>query len=114
MKKLSFLAVCVFVMIFSTCSLAESGIMVEDVVYNGEVMTGYVTGPAGNYYARVTMYLSGGVFIVLSSEIINGIFEIHIASNCEAFTVQVVDHMDAYEPGTYYVYSWFTYSSVGM
>ncbi len=113
MKKISIFVATMMLMslLFAPFAMAEQQpvFMINEAEYDGYVMHGNATVPNDrDYYARITLFLDGNVYIILVVKIQpDGDFTTYVYSNFEAYTVIITDRPDAFVPDTYVTYTWF-------
>ena len=88
---------------------------INEAEYNGIVMRGNAIVPHnGIYYARIKFFLeSGESFILIERIKPNGDFSVYVETNYVAYSVLIVDRPDAFVPGTFKIYTWFTCTLIG-
>lgn len=87
----------------------EGTFVIKDVTYYDYELKGEVIVPQGEYYVRITLFLEGDRYIVLTDKIQDHQFCVHVAANCEYVAVMIVDRLNAFSPGTF-----TSYASYGM
>ncbi len=120
MKKITILVAIMMLMslMFAPFVMAEQQpvFKINEAEYDGYVMRGNATVPNDrDYYARVTLFLDGNVYIILVVRVQpDGDFTAYIATNFVAYSVLIVDRPDAFVPDTFEIYTWFTCTLIGQ
>ena len=104
MKKFLALMMVVLAVCFSFFPLSassEEAFEIKSVTYHNNELTGELTVPQDQYFVRIVMYLEGNRYIILTDEIVDDAFCVHIMANCEYLTVSIVDRLDAFSPNPF-------------
>lgn len=110
MKKIliAFQIIGILSMMLVPATVAEEEIYkINEAVYEKNILHGTIEAPAGNYFIRATQFFeSGKQFIVLTCPV-NGDneFNLYVAAQCTNISLQLVDRIDAFVPGTYTVFA---------
>ena len=118
MRKLS--SILALIMLLSmlcapfTAAEQQPVFMINEAEYDGYIMRGNAIVPDhGEYFARITFFTENNSIILIEKVQSNGDFVAYIATDYVAYSVIIVDHQDAFIPGTFEIYCWFTCTLIG-